>query len=292
MKVGVVDIGTNSMRLLITDGAHEETRRAVVTGLGRGVDATGLLGSDEIEASVTVLREFGGLMTEAGVAERAAVATSASRDASNRLEFIERATEALGVSPVVIDGTEEGQLAYEGAVSDLEGDSWLVTDIGGGSTEFATARLAKSVDIGSIRLSDRVLTDRPPTRIQLEEATAMVRGLFEPLRTEALLPVVGVAGTWTTLAIMVEHIASFQPGAVHKQQVSRSALGGLMDELANLSVEETVDRFPGIDPKRAPAILAGSVIAACVLNTFDAESVLASERDSLDGLAQRLLALA
>lgn len=292
VRVGVVDIGTNSMRLLITDGTKDWTRRAVVTGLGRGVDETGRLGETEMAASVRALEEFGRAMDNADVEHRSAIATSATRDSANREEFVARATTALGVEPDVIDGVLEGRLAFNGAVSDLDGEDWLVNDIGGGSTEFVDSDESCSVDIGSVRLTDRVLKDRPPRGDQLQLAFDLVAGLFADLEVDTSHRLLGVAGTWTTLAVMINRAQSFAVGDVHHHVIQRSALDELVAELSTLTVRETAERFPGIDPERCPVVLAGAVVATSVMSRLGASTATISERDTLDGIAMRLLALA
>lgn len=288
-KVGVVDIGTNSMRLLITNGVEETGRWVEVTGLGRGVDATGRLGDDAVERTLDVLESYGGIMDGVGVEKRAAIATSATRDAANREPFMERATAAVGVRPDVIGGDVEGELAYEGATSDLDIDGdRVVSDIGGGSTEFVTADSVVSIDIGSVRLTDRLLPDRPPSAEALDRARGHVGDLFAAIDARGEL--VGVAGTWTSLAAIDLGLDAYDREAVHHHRVSRDGIEELTKRLASLSVEETA-AIPSLDPKRAPVILAGAVIAGCVMDAVEAPTTLISERDTLDGLAMRLLGL-
>ncbi|MEX2133658.1 MAG: exopolyphosphatase, partial [Acidimicrobiia bacterium] len=155
LNVGVVDIGTNSMRLLITSRHAEVGRWVEVTGLGRGVDRTGRLAESSIAASLEAFAGFGSLMDSHGVNRRKAIATSASRDAENRDEFFERARVVLGVMPTLVSGEEEAAYAFEGATSGLDDRSdVVVSDIGGGSSEFVTIDSSVSVDIGSVRLTE------------------------------------------------------------------------------------------------------------------------------------------
>ena len=188
-RVGVVDIGSNSMRLLIAEGASVIGRWVEVTGLGKGVDATGMLSEPAMDRTVAALEKYGRLMDDHGVTRRAAIATSATRDAANRDVFLARATESLGVAPDVIDGGREGRLSFSGATRDLDpGITWVVSDIGGGSTEFVTTGDARSIDIGSVRLTDRLLMARPAMPGQVDAARRHVLALFdEPLCERALL---------------------------------------------------------------------------------------------------------
>ena len=292
MKVGVVDIGTNSMRLLITDGNKDEVRRAEVTGLGEGLDASRRLGESQMAITLDVLRRFGEIMEHSGVDRRAAIATSATRDAANRVEFVSEVSAVLGVAPDVIDGTEEARLSFAGAMSDLDGEGWIVCDIGGGSTEFATESTLQSIDIGSVRLNDRFLGDRPPTPLQMTQAAAHVRELFESTRLHQSGGLVGAAGTWTTLAAMDLGLDEYRSDRVHHHVLSADGLQWLITRMSGMTISETIDAFPGIDPRRAPVILSGAVVAQGVLDRVGRDNVLVSERDSLDGLAAATLALA
>lgn len=291
MRVGVVDIGTNSMRLLITDGVTEEGRWVEVTGLGRGVDSTGRLGEEPMEETIRVLGRFGGIMEEAGVEKRRAIATSASRDAENREEFFDRAEQTLGVRPTLISGHQEARYAFIGASIGLDAIApVLVSDIGGGSTEFVTETGERSVDIGSVRLTERALPSRPAPADELDSATKLVRRLFSTLEVEHVESVVGVAGTWTSLAAIAQDLPEYRRDRVHGYALARSTLEGLVDQLSGLTVEET-EAIPSLDPRRAPVLLAGAVIATEVADVTGIEEVLVAETDTLDGVATEMLAI-
>jgi exopolyphosphatase/guanosine-5'-triphosphate,3'-diphosphate pyrophosphatase len=288
MRVGVVDIGTNSMRLLVTDGHEEIGRWVEVTGLGRGVDATGSLGADAVEETIAVFSRFSEIMDLHGVAKRAAIATSATRDAANREEFMLRASHALGVQPEVITGSREGRLAYAGATAGLDEGRYVVSDIGGGSSEFVTPDQSISIDIGSVRLTDRILIDRPPGDAQLDAAHSLVRELFSAIEMEGDL--IGVAGTWTSLGAIDLELDVYDRNRVHHHAMTRGRLSSLAATLSRKTVEETA-AIPSLDPARAPVILAGAVVASGVMDAVGTETVLISEHDTLDGLAAELLAV-
>ena len=291
MRVGVVDIGSNSMRLLITDGVTEHVRIVEVTGLGRGVDETGLLGKAEMRRTVEVLRRFGDRMDEGAVARRGAVATSATRDASNRDFFLTAAADALGVMPDVISGEREGNLAFAGATAGLNTDaSYLVADIGGGSTELVTSTRSVSIDVGSVRLTDRSLPSRPAAKSELDNARSEVRSAIRSAELPGADQLVGVAGTWTSLAAIDLGLERYDRAVVHHHVMGAHIVSHLVDLLGRMSVEETAE-IPSLDSKRAPVILAGSVIAEAVMEVTGAAEVLVSERDSLDGLAAELIGL-
>lgn len=292
MKVAVVDIGTNSMRMLITDGEVEEGRWAEVTGLGRGVDASGRLSREAIDDTVEVLARYGRIMDESSVERRRAIATSASRDATNRDEFFGRATEALGVTPELISGEQEGSLAFVGATSDLEFTTpAVVSDIGGGSTEFVTEDEARSIDIGSVRLTDRTLSNRPPTEGEMSASRQLLEEILGDVEVLDWETLIGVGGTWTTLAAMIHEVDPYEAAAIHGLEVSNTQVSDLIGKLARMTVDET-ERLPGLPPKRAEVILAGAMVARAVMDTARLEKAIVSERDTLDGAAAELIGIA
>jgi exopolyphosphatase / guanosine-5'-triphosphate,3'-diphosphate pyrophosphatase len=289
LNVGVVDIGTNSMRLLITSRHTEVGRWVEVTGLGIGVDRTGRLAESSIAASLHAFSRFGSLMDSNGVDRRKAIATSASRDAGNRDEFFERARAVLGVMPTLVTGEEEAAYAFEGATSGLADRSdVVVSDIGGGSSEFVTMDTSVSIDIGSVRLTERILTERPATQHRIREAAGHVRELFANVPRNSLRAL-GIAGTWTSLGAVAQDLPGYDSGQVHGLEMSLRDLDRLVEMLAGMSVEETAS-IPALDPKRAPVILSGAVIAREVLRHLEMDEITVSERDTLDGVAAELLA--
>ncbi|HET7846547.1 MAG TPA: exopolyphosphatase [Acidimicrobiia bacterium] len=289
MTVGVVDIGTNSIRLLITDGVKDLQRLEEVTGLGSGVDSTGVLAEPRIVETLVVLNRYGRLLDDAGVSVRKAIATSASRDAENREAFFDRVEEMLDVRPTLITGQEEARFAYQGAVRGFEGPGpVVVSDIGGGSTEFVTEESGISIDIGSVRITERAIPDRPAPRDQVAVARATIGQEFSALPTIEFGSLIGVAGTWTSLASVARALPRGTP--VHGREVTRAEVGRIVDIMAQLTVEETSD-LPGLDPKRAPVILGGILVAEGVMDALGADSAVISEHDTLDGVAMALLAL-
>lgn len=289
--VGAVDIGTNSMRLLVTDGEHDYERTAQVTGLGRGVDATGRLSEPAIERTVGVLAEFGEIMGAFGVVARRAIATSASRDAENREEFFDLVESALGVRPDLVSGDEEARLAFVGATSHLaDGTGTVVSDIGGGSTEFVDHKGGVSVEMGTVRLTERVLPDRPPSAAQMEAARQVVLDRFSAVEIQQGAKLIGVAGTWTSLAAIALDLVEYDRSMVHDSQVAAAEIEDLIARLSTMNLEET-EAIPALDPNRAPVILAGAVLAVGVMETLATDRVTISERDSLDAVASGLLAI-
>lgn len=289
-----VDIGTNSMRLLIvSDDGQEVGRWTRVTGLGRGLDASGRLADDAMERTLAALAEFGRLTTEHGVTRARAVATSASRDAANRNEFFDSAEAALGFPPEVIPGTEEARLSYLGATTGAAGDwPFVVVDIGGGSTEFVWDEsgdvVGTSVDIGSVRLTDRLLSHRPVGFDELETAGRHVADLFQAVPVpDPIGTVIGVAGTWTSLAAIAQDLAVYDRDLVHGWRLGRPEVERLIGLFASQSVAETAS-IPALDPARAPVILAGAVVARESIRHLGVMEVTVSETDLLDGLVAEL----
>ncbi len=290
-KVGIVDIGTNSMRLLITDGEAEDGRWVEITGLGQGVDATGEFSRSAMERTLDVLARYGRQMNVMDVEERYAMATSASRDASNREELFDRVEALLGVRPELISGVREGVLAFDGATCDFEvTDPVVVTDIGGGSTEFVTYDSGISIDMGSVRLTERLLPDRPPSESSLELARAHVLEEFADASPGNVATHIGVAGTWTSLAAIAGGRPAYDRSNTHGYVLVNDELDRVLHHLATLTVEET-GAIPSLDPKRAPVILAGAVIASVITEVLEVGETLISEKDTLDGAAMELLGL-
>lgn len=290
MKVGVVDIGTNSMRLLITTETQEEGRWVEVTGLGRGVEEAGALSEEAMTATLSALEGFGRRMDEAGVERRMAIATSASRDAANREDFFDRAGAALGVRPCLITGRREGRYAYRGALSDLDPSGpVLVTDIGGGSTEFVTAEQSLSVDMGTVRLGDRTLPVRPPRDGDIETAREMLESMFSDVDVGEVWTHVGVAGTWTSVAAIANRLERIGD-PLHGSVLGLIDVRDLIVRLSALSLEET-RAIPGLDPRRAPVILPGALIAEAVMARLGVTDTLISEKDTLDGVALELIGI-
>ncbi len=292
-RVAAVDVGTNTTRLLIADVAANGSlawvaRRVTVTGLGWGLDRTGRIGEEGMAKTVAVLAEYRRELDAHGVEAVGAVATAATREASNRDQFLSRAEVALGHLPEVVSGEEEAALTFAGVLSDVAGDPpYLVIDPGGGSTEFVLGEgdpsYAVSVKMGSVRLTDRCLPDHPASAEQVAAAAAAAREAFAVVE----LPsppgtVVGVGGTFTALAA----IAADAPEQVHRPVLDAGRLDELVEWLATLTVEETA-AIPSLDPARAPVLLGGAVVIREAVRAVGAGSVIVSANDILAGVALR-----
>jgi exopolyphosphatase/guanosine-5'-triphosphate,3'-diphosphate pyrophosphatase len=231
--------------------------------------------------TIPVLGEFGRLMDSNGVQRRRAIATSASRDAGNREPFFDMAERVLGVRPDLISGEEEARLAFAGATQRFEGRRpYLVSDIGGGSTELVGEDTAVSVEIGSIRLTERTLPSRPASAADISNARGVVNDLIAGVEVGDVGSLIGVAGTWTEMPGLA--------GDRHALTVTRSDVSALVDMLAGMTVEETA-RLLTINPKRAPVILGGTIIAEAVMVLCHSPVAHVSIHDTLDGVVMGLL---
>jgi len=301
MRVAVVDIGTNSTRLLVAevgaDGAvHELERRTRVTRLGEGVDATGRLADAAIERVLRTLDEYGEAIERHGARVRTAVLTSAARDAENGPEFVATVERRYGLAARAIPGTEEAALTFLGATTDLDpGDQTptLVIDVGGGSTELIlgagrSVRFSVSMQAGVVRQSERHLHADPPACHELEALGAEVAATIErsvpaTVRRSAR-HAIAVGGTATSCASIDQ---SLDPYDAERVQGYRLALPTLRLLLARLAALPLAERrlVKGLDPDRAPTVVAGIAILIRVLEAFGLDAFEASEHDILWGVA-------
>ena len=287
-RVAAVDMGTNSTRLLIADrsgtGIVDVERIESVTGLGRGVDSTGRLSPDGIERTTRVLQSYGRRIRQTGVEAARAVTTSAARDATNRNEFVEAARLALGFRPDIISGEEEAALVFAGATGGAPDPAdTVVVDIGGGSTEIVTDEGGVSTDIGSIRLTERCLPNHPATVRDLaaarREAARVMSASDLPRRSCAM----GAAGTWTSLAAMHLDLDSYDSHEVEGTILGLKDAERMVAWLGSLSLDEK-KAIPALNPKRAPIILGGAVVAETSLRLLGLERITVTGHDILDGV--------
>jgi exopolyphosphatase/guanosine-5'-triphosphate,3'-diphosphate pyrophosphatase len=269
-RVAAVDLGTNSTRLLVADvsGGHvdEIVRRAAVTRLGEGVDAGRELLPTATARVHEALENYAREAAGAGATRTLAVATSAVRDARNGGAFLAEVERRHGFETRLLSGDEEAGLTRLGVGADDEGT--LVLDVGGGSTELIAGPFHTSLDIGSVRLTERFLHGDPPTGAELDEASAYVSSLLPALKPVAAM---GVAGTVAQLQLLL----------------GRLTLGAIESELEQLAAMTLEERrlVPLLDPGRAPVIVAGALIVARVLRRYGLDELTYSVRDLLDGAA-------
>jgi exopolyphosphatase / guanosine-5'-triphosphate,3'-diphosphate pyrophosphatase len=296
-KLAAIDIGTNSVRLLITDqDGNELVRSMQITRLGQGVDQTGALDRAAMDRTLDVLREYGQQMRRSEVERTRVVATSAARDASNRAAFFQAVAECVHSEPELLSGAEEARLSFMGAVAGfpLELAPFVSFDIGGGSTEFAmgttTPSAWLSIDMGCVRMSERHLPSDPPQALELERAADDVKRQLDrvsrTLQPDPRHTWLGLAGTVTSLAALAAGLEHYDPQRTHGYALPRAVIRGLYERLSSLSEAER--RQILLEPKRASVIVGGALILKQIVDYFALPRVLASERDILDGLAASL----
>jgi exopolyphosphatase / guanosine-5'-triphosphate,3'-diphosphate pyrophosphatase len=298
VRVAAVDIGTNSVRLLVAEVGADETvepveRRMHITRLGRGVDASRRLAPEAIERTLAVLREYRTVIDELGAERVRATATSAARDATNRDDFFEAGRDALGTEIELLPGEEEAALSFRGATRGVtEPGPYLVIDIGGGSTEFVVGTTEPialvSVDIGCVRITEQFLHSDPPAPEELSQAVSVVRDHLADVRRTIpaiadVATVIGLAGTVTTVAAIELGLPVYDPEQIHHFHLAREAVEDVFRTLATEPVAQRRHN-PGLEPARVDVIVGGTIVLASVMRTFEIKEILVSEADILDGL--------
>ncbi len=303
MNLAGIDCGTNSTRLLVADDeGHTLERLMRITRLGQGVDATGRLADEAITRTVAVLEEYREVLDRHSVKGLRMTATSAARDASNRNDFFEAATAAVGAVPELLGGEEEARLSFLGATSDLDhaDGPFLVADIGGGSTEFAVGTGAPdggpdgvlSTDIGCVRLTEKFLHSDPPAPEELSQCFDVVRGHLDDVAqvipsVAEVRRFVGLAGTVTTMAAVELGLATYDRDRIHHFVLTRVAAEDVFRTLATETRRQRVHN-PGLEEARADVIVGGAVIVVAIMRYFELSECLVSEADILDGLVHSL----
>ncbi|PWG08678.1 exopolyphosphatase [Streptomyces sp. V2] len=307
-RVAAVDCGTNSIRLLVADvdpvsgELVDLDRRMIIVRLGQGVDRTGRLAPEALERTFAACREYAAVIKELGAERVRFVATSASRDAENRDEFVRGVLEILGVEPEVVTGDEEAAFSFTGATRELTArpdlaTPYLVVDIGGGSTEFVVGdtdvRAARSVDVGCVRMTERHLvhdgtvTD-PPTEAQIAAMRADIEAALDlaeetvPLREARTL--VGLAGSVTTLSAIAQDLPEYDSSRIHHSRISYGTVRELTEWLLRSTHAERA-AIGSMHPGRVDVIGAGALVLLSIMERTGAEEVVVSEHDILDGIA-------
>src|SRR5262245_989480 len=290
-----IDIGTNSVRLLVVEDGRDLERRAVITRLGEGVDHTGELSETAMERTLATLVDFRDVLDGYRVSTPRVVATSAARDAQNRDTFFAAATDVLGAAPELLAGTEEARLSFEGAVAGLDPASgpFLVVDIGGGSTELAvgqaTAEASCSLDVGAVRLTETELLHDPPQPEELTNALGVVHDLVDDavrndVPTAEDAPVlVGVGGTITTVTAVEIGLAVYDRAQVHHFVLRREAVEDVFRTLATEPLAARVHN-PGLQPERADIIVGGCCVLVAIMRRLHADELIVCDADLLDAL--------
>ncbi len=312
-RVAAIDCGTNSIRLLIADIDPERaaltdlTRQMKIVRLGEGVDRTGRLSEAALDRTIGALGGYAELIQRLSPAAVRMVATSATRDADNSQEFVDRVKEVLGVAPEVVTGDEEARLSFTGATRELAGTAlvqtgaclppYLVTDIGGGSTEFVLGdpggvSAARSVDIGCVRMTERHLHGDPPTAAEVAAATADIDKALalvaESVPVDQARTLIGLAGSVTTVAGIALELRAYDPARIHHSRIPADQVHAVTSQL--LAQTRAQRAAIGVmHPGRVDVIGAGALVLDRIMTVFGFAEVLVSEHDILDGIAWSLV---
>jgi exopolyphosphatase / guanosine-5'-triphosphate,3'-diphosphate pyrophosphatase len=302
MRLGAIDVGTNTTRLLIAeatgDGYRELDRRLIFTRLGEGVDAGKVLQPGAMKRTLAAIAEFCSLCGEFGVERVQVAGTSAVRDAGNSKDFLEAAGRLSGSPAVALTGDQEARLSFWGATGDLAVGRCVVCDIGGGSTEFVMGDPASeiagriSLDLGSVRLTERYLVSDPPATEEILTMEAAIDDLLaqaeDQLADVSGAELIGLGGTVTTLAAVYLGLDSYLPESVDRTGVRREPLDALYRNLARMTLAER-SRIPVLPEGRADVIVAGAAILSRMMAKWAFEQVVVSEKDILDGLLLQMM---
>jgi exopolyphosphatase/guanosine-5'-triphosphate,3'-diphosphate pyrophosphatase len=307
-RVAAIDCGTNSIRLLVADADPatgelvDLDRRMTIVRLGQGVDRTGRLAPEALDRTFAACREYAEIIKEHGAERVRFVATSASRDAENREDFVRGVLDILGVEPEVISGDQEAEFSFTGATKELMGRAdletpYLVVDIGGGSTEFVVGdghvRGALSVDIGCVRMTERHLVRDgavvdPPGRAEIDAIRADIEAALD--RVERTVPLaeartlVGLAGSVTTVSAIAQDLPEYDSAAIHHSRIPYERVREITEWLlASTHAERAA--VPSMHPGRVDVIASGALVLLAIMERIGAGEVVVSEHDILDGIA-------
>jgi exopolyphosphatase/guanosine-5'-triphosphate,3'-diphosphate pyrophosphatase len=290
-RVAAVDLGTNSTRLLVADvdgdRVDELARELTITRLGEGVDERRRLLPLPIARVRNCLVEYRRRIEEVGATRTLAIGTSAVRDAENGEAFLGEIEWSYGFATRLLDGSEEAAMTYRGVTAGRPPlDGSLIVDIGGGSTELVLGSdgrpvASASLDVGCVRVTERFLASDPPAAHELDEARAFVRSLLPQYEAASAI---GVAGTVTTLATLDLGLAEWDPERTHGHVLSRATIERELERLAAMTLAERL-QVPGIEPGRAPVIVAGILVLREIVDAYGLREIEVSERDILHGAA-------
>jgi exopolyphosphatase/guanosine-5'-triphosphate,3'-diphosphate pyrophosphatase len=303
-RVAAIDCGTNSVRLLISEvdddtGLTADIAREMrIVRLGEAVDRTGRLSDDALRRTFAAVDEYAATIAANDVDAVRFVATSATRDAANRGDFVSGIRGRLGVEPEVISGEEEAALSFAGATGNLDiagaAPPCLVVDIGGGSTEFVMGdpggppRASASVDIGCVRMTERHFVADPPFPAEVaaarDDIDAAIAHVASTVALRQARSMVGLAGSVTTVAALALGLWEYDPARIHGAVITAADIHRVCEELL-YSTHEKRAANPVIHPGRVDVIAAGSLVLSAVVAYSGVSEILVSEHDILDGIA-------
>lgn len=297
MKIGTIDIGTNSMRLLIgdyVDGKIENRKKHVnTTRIGQGVDKDGYIREDALKRNLDALEEFAKMCEEENCKEIYCMGTSALRDSKNGKEFVERAKVITGIDVDIISGNEESNLGFMGVLEGLEGDEpILVIDIGGGSTEFIIGdrdgiKFAKSENVGALRMTEKFLKQDPICEEEFNQMSDFifneVKDTLDYINEKGIKKLVGIGGTITSLSAMNQELEVYSMEKIHNSEVTSKNIKQILQNLKKMTLNDK-KTLKGLQPKRADIITAGVEILNIIMEKLEIEKIIVSEYDNLEGL--------
>ncbi|TQQ83997.1 Ppx/GppA family phosphatase [Peptacetobacter hominis] len=301
MKLGAIDIGTNSMRLLVADVQDKKlvSREKYIntTRIGQGVDENGYITDEAMERNITALYEFSQMCKEKGCEKVRCMGTSALRDAVNRDVFIEKAREKSGIKVEVIAGEKEAELGFRGVLMGASAEgNLLILDIGGGSTEFIFGNnngiiKSVSIDIGALRLTEKFRGFEKDAELYSEMINFIkekTNDIIEYLRECEISTVCGIGGTITSMSAINQKLEVYSMEKVHQSVITAEDADSISEMLRH-STEEDRKSMKGLQPKRADIITAGAVILDTIIKSLDIDRVVVSEYDNLEGLVSEMI---
>lgn len=297
MKIGAIDIGTNSMRLLVAeyiDGKFYNREKFVnTTRIGQGVDSEGYISEEAIERNIKALKEFSDIANEKGCEYIYCIGTSALRDSKNGNEFINLAKAETNVEVDIISGEEESNLGFIGVLQGLDDtNNILVLDIGGGSTEFILGdesgiKYAKSENVGALRMTEKFLATDPICENEFEDMSNFIEETISDtiniLKEKNIRQIVGIGGTITSVSAINQELETYSMEKIHGSKVNEKELDNILQNLKKMTLNDKKN-IKGLQPKRADIITAGVRILNIIMKKLEKENIIVSEYDNLEGL--------
>lgn len=297
MRIGAIDIGTNSMRLLIADyidGKLANREKFVnTTRIGKGVDSEGYINEESINRNIQALKEFSNLAYEKGCEHIYCIGTSALRDSKNGADFVKLAKSEANIDVDIISGEEESKLGFKGVLQGLEDkEDILVIDIGGGSTEFILGsyngiEFSKSENVGALRMTEKFLKKEPICEQEFENMSKFIINTLEAtlnnLKIKNIKSIVGIGGTITSVSAINQKLEVYSMEKIHSSKINKKQLEIILQNLKKMTVSDK-KILKGLQPKRADIITAGVTILNIIMKKLEKENIIVSEYDNLEGL--------
>jgi len=292
-KYAVIDIGTNSTRLLIASVNNnmiiKREKYLLSTRMGQGIDHDRIILPETMERNIAALKEYKEIIQSCCVEDTIIFGTSALRDAKNSHEFVHKAQEKLQMTVNIIDGQQEAQYAFLGVGQQYKDKMNIIMDIGGGSTEFVCSTKGKlmssnSLNFGAVRLTERFINNDPPTKNEINRIRTHVQDLLQDKiqKEKDMFTLVGIGGTATTLASMKYSMKEYLADEIHGSEVSIKDIDKIIEELSSMKDSDRKGVI-GLNPNRSDIIIAGIIIIQEILSHFDKAHFIVSDYDNLEG---------